>query len=646
MTLEVRKKKRGKTEKKTKWWKLQNEETCEEFRQKLRQVLGGQDELPEDWETTAKIIRETGRKVLGVSSGKRKDGKETWWWNEEVQECVQRKRLAKKKWDVERTEEGRQEYKEAQRRVKREVAKAKQKAYDELYDRLDTKEGEKDLYRLARQRDRDGKDVQQVRVIKDRDGKVLTTQESVQKRWKEYFEELMNVENDRERREEDVVVVEQEVAEIGKDEVRKALKRMKSGKAVGPDDVPVEVWKCLGETAVEFLTRLFNRILESEKMPEEWRRSVLTCMNDNGKSQTLEPTDRRMEVLSTKTKTRLGFWNVRTMYQTGKLAQVTSEMRRYNLHILGVSETRWIGSGKVITSTGETLLYSGREDSKHQEGKSLIEWKPVNSRLIKIRMRGRHTNMTIIQCYSPTNDSEEEAKDSFYEQLDTEVKLTPRYDVLIIMGDLNAKVGKDNSNNERAMGKLIDFYNTNNLVVGGTLFPHRDIHKLTWYSPNDRDKNQIDHMMINGMWRRSLIDVRVKRGADVGSDYQLVTAMIKLKLRKSQKMAHAPTKFNVQKLQDPWIRRSFVLQVKNRFQALQDLDTEVSVDMINSTYEHIKTGYQQSKEEICPPGDPCGSSVCHRGPPMPESRGLQEHGESKLPHRTIKHKSVKLMLRV
>uniref|UniRef100_A0A3B3I9A4 ribonuclease H n=1 Tax=Oryzias latipes TaxID=8090 RepID=A0A3B3I9A4_ORYLA len=281
MTLEVRKKKRGKTEKKTNWWKLQNEETCEEFRQMLRQVLGGQDELPDDWETTAEIIRETGMKVLGVSSGKRKDGKETWWWNEEVQECVQRKRLAKKKWDVERTEECRQEYKEAQRRVKREVAKAKQKAYDELYDRLDTKEGEKDLYRLARQRDRDGKDVLQIRVIKDRDGKVLTTQESVQKRWKEYFEELMNVENDRERREEDVVVVEQEVAEIGKDEVRKALKRMKSGKAVGPDDVPVEVWKCLGETAVEFLTRLFNRILESEKMPEEWRRSVLVPIFKN-----------------------------------------------------------------------------------------------------------------------------------------------------------------------------------------------------------------------------------------------------------------------------------------------------------------------------------------------------------------------------
>ncbi|KAK3522543.1 hypothetical protein QTP86_023298 [Hemibagrus guttatus] len=277
----VCKTKRSKIEKKTKWWKLKKEECCEEFRQKLRQALGGQVVLPDDWETTAEVIRETGRKVLGVSSGRRKEDKETWWWNEEVQDSVQRKRLAKKKWDMDRTEENRQEYKELQRRVKREVSKAKQKAYDELYTRLDTREGEKDLYRLARQRDRDGKDVQQVRVIKDRDGRVLTSEESVQRRWKEYFEELMNEENEREKRVEGVNSVEQKVDQIRKDEVRKALKRMKSGKAVGPDDIPVEVWKCLGEAAVEFLTSLFNRVLESERMPEEWRRSVLVPIFKN-----------------------------------------------------------------------------------------------------------------------------------------------------------------------------------------------------------------------------------------------------------------------------------------------------------------------------------------------------------------------------
>ncbi|KAK3569805.1 hypothetical protein QTP86_005795 [Hemibagrus guttatus] len=236
MTLMVCKKKRSEIEKKTKWWKLKKEECCEEFRQKLRQALGGQVVLPDDWETTAEVIRETGRKVLGVSSGRRKEDKETWWWNEEVQDSIQRKRLAKKKWDMDRTEENRQEYKELQRRVKREVSKAKQKAYDELYTRLDTREGEKDLYRLARQRDRDGKDVQQ------------------------------------------------KVDKIRKDEVRKALKRMKSGKAVGPDDIPVEVWKCLGEAAVEFLASLFNRVLENlekayDRVPRE---ELWYCMRKSG----------------------------------------------------------------------------------------------------------------------------------------------------------------------------------------------------------------------------------------------------------------------------------------------------------------------------------------------------------------------------
>ncbi|KAK3523598.1 hypothetical protein QTP70_002716 [Hemibagrus guttatus] len=226
---------RTQIEKKTKWWKLKKEECSE-------------------------VIRETGRKVLGVSSGRRKEDKETWWWNEEVQDSIQRKRLAKKKWDMDRTEENRQEYKELQRRVKREVSKAKQKAYDELYTRLDTREGEKDLYR------------------------VLTSEESVQRRWKEYFEELMNEENEREKRVEGVNSVEQEVDKIRKDEVRKALKRMKSGKAVGPDDIPVEVWKCLGEAAVEFLASLFNRVLENlekayDRVPRE---ELWYCMRKSG----------------------------------------------------------------------------------------------------------------------------------------------------------------------------------------------------------------------------------------------------------------------------------------------------------------------------------------------------------------------------
>ena len=106
-------------------------------------------------------------------------------------------------------------------------------------------------------------------------------------------------------------------------------------------------------------------------------------MNDSGESLVKEATDMKMEVLNTKTKSRIGFWNVRTMYQTGKLAQVTAEMRRYNLHILGISESRWTGSGRVVTSTGETVLYSGREDNNHDEGVAIILRKGVEKSLIE-----------------------------------------------------------------------------------------------------------------------------------------------------------------------------------------------------------------------------------------------------------------------
>ncbi|CAG2246334.1 unnamed protein product [Mytilus edulis] len=111
------------------------------------------------------------------------------------------------------------------------------------------------------------------------------------------------------------------------------------------------------------------------------------------------------------------------MYETGKLAQVSSEMRRYNLHILGVSESRLTGSAKMKTDTGETVLYSGR-DNHHFEGvaiilekgteKGLIEWKP---------------------------------------QLQAEVRLVPCHDLLVVMGDLNAKVGNNNTDMDRIIGK-------------------------------------------------------------------------------------------------------------------------------------------------------------------------------------------------
>ena len=343
-----------------------------------------------------------------------------------------------------------------------------------------------------------------------------------------------------------------------------------------------------------------------------------TCMTGSSESRQ-EATGMTKDALNTaKTRMKIGFWNVRTMYDTGKLAQVTTEMQRYDLHILGVSESRWTGSGKITTATGETVLYSGREDGLHYDGvaiilkkgvdKCLLEWKPINSRLLKIRLKGKQVNTTLIQCYSPTNEAEEEEKDNFYEMLQKEMETVPRHDLTIVMGDLNAKVGGDNTYSPRTMGRhgcgvqnengerLIDFCTLNNLVIGGTLFPHRDIHKVTWCSPNGRDRNQIDHFMLSGMWRRSVQDVKVRRGADVGSDHHLVVAAVQLKLRKTGRQMNTLRRFDTDKLKDTKTRSTFILELKNRFQALQNLTDQQNTVNINTTWGNVQTAFTETSK--------------------------------------------------
>ena len=183
--------------------------------------------------------------------------------------------------------------------------------------------------------------------------------------------------------------------------------------------------------------------------------------------------------------------------------------------------------------------------------------------------------LSVTVCYAPTEDAEDEKKDTFYDEL-------------------QASVGVDNQGKESTMGRqrlgdandngdrLITFCQENRLVIGGTIFEHKNIHKVTWCSPDGHTQNQIDHIIINKRWRGCLQRVRARRGADVGSDHVLTVAKVKLKLRRVAKKDQRAPPLDVRKLKDPNVRRTYQTEIKNRFAVLLE-QQEMDLYQFNQT---------------------------------------------------------------
>ncbi|XP_008472495.1 uncharacterized protein LOC103509649, partial [Diaphorina citri] len=217
-----------------------------EFKRHVLQKLSVDSEQ-DLWKKSAKIITQVGKKILGKTSGKGgPQDKETWWWNDEVKVAIKKKKDMKKKWDLSGRDEDKREYREANKESTKAVAIAKVKELDEVYKELETPEGEKKIYRIAKARDLASKDLTHIRQVKNGDGLVLRDENAVKTRWREYFNTLLNKENPRE------AVEEREpnqgiVREIERSEVELALSSMKNGKAqMAYDRVPrEEIWKCM-----------------------------------------------------------------------------------------------------------------------------------------------------------------------------------------------------------------------------------------------------------------------------------------------------------------------------------------------------------------------------------------------------------------
>ena len=140
------------------WWRLKEPEARSRFKEKVQERWINADGVQEWWTANSKVLRRAGEEALGKTSGKKAPAdKEAWWWNEEVQQIVKRKKILKKKWDTSGSEEDKEQYKAAKKEAKRAVTRPRNQAWEEVYRELETPEGEKKFFKLAKKRNKASK---------------------------------------------------------------------------------------------------------------------------------------------------------------------------------------------------------------------------------------------------------------------------------------------------------------------------------------------------------------------------------------------------------------------------------------------------------------------------------------------------------
>ena len=190
-------------------------------------------------------------------------------------------------------------------------------------------------------------------------------------------------------------------------------------------------------------------------------------------------------------------------------------MARVNVDILGISELKWTGMGE-FNSDDCYIYYCGQESLRRNRVAIMVNkrvWNAVlgcnlkNNRIISVRFQGKSFNITVIQVYAPTSNAEDTEVERFYEDLQDLLELTPKKDVIFIIGDWNAKVGSQETpgvtgkfghgmRNEAGQ-RLIEFCQENALVIANTILQQHKRRLYTWTSPDGQHWSQIDYILCS-----------------------------------------------------------------------------------------------------------------------------------------------------
>ena len=211
---------------------------------------------------------------------------------------------------------------------------------------------------------------------------------------------------------------------------------------------------------------------------------------------------------------------------------------------------------------------------------------------------------TIISCYSPTNVSEETELVTFYEELSSLVCSIPKHNLLLIGGDMSTQIGKNRNNkyslhntSNRNGQHLTDFMIENRLTCLNTNYQKRE-GKLWTYTYANNSKAQIDYVFINRKWKNSAMNCEAYSSFEgVSSDHQIVTAKLRLSLRKNATRTATTKHYDWALLNNREIRDKYALELRNRFETLQE-KTEKSTP--NDEYENFVEAHLEAASKCIP----------------------------------------------
>jgi hypothetical protein len=237
-----------------KWWKLKKD-AAKMFKERVLKEgpwhEGG--DANSMWMKMSTYIRKMTSEEFRVTKEGKRETKETWWWNQKVQNAIKEKKECFRCMHLDRSVYNVERYKVAKKTTNWAVSEVMSQMYDGLYQRLGTNKGEKDIYRMVKSRERKTRDIIKVKCIKDATERLITKDEDIKNRWQKYFDKLFNKDSGSSSIELDIFsddLNRQFVCRIQESEVKDALKRMKGGKTIGPDVIPIKVWRTLGDIPI------------------------------------------------------------------------------------------------------------------------------------------------------------------------------------------------------------------------------------------------------------------------------------------------------------------------------------------------------------------------------------------------------------